>query len=109
MGTLCWQCRKATGGCTWADELKPVEDWEAEATVIKGDGYTENSYHVKSCPEFEPDKRQIITLERVAEMIGVSERTVYRWNVNDITERAKQRGYNLKYNWADKIWYEIRG
>lgn len=109
METLCWICKKAIGGCSWARELKPVKGWEAEETKIQEEGYTQRSYHVKSCPEFQPDKKQITTLAKIAEMIGVSERTLYRWEVQRIIEEAKAKGYTLKYSWAEKNWYEIRG
>lgn len=52
--TICWDCKRATGGqgCPWADKLEPVEGWEAEQTKIKY--YLEEyaSYKVKKCPLF---------------------------------------------------------
>ena len=29
---LCWQCRRATGGCEWSAFLQPVPGWQAERT-----------------------------------------------------------------------------
>ncbi len=56
--SICWDCQKAIGKCSWSDydEQSPVKGWEAEKTVIKG-GYKnmEYSYRVISCPEFVRD------------------------------------------------------
>lgn len=107
--TLCWSCKKCYGGCSWSKSFKPVEGWEADRTKVKSKESDYSSYHVKSCPQYQPDEKRITTLAKIAVMVGVSERTLYRWSVEDITEAAKIKGYNIKYNWADKIWYEIRG
>ena len=53
--TLCWDCKKSTGGsnCPWANELKPVEGWEVIPTKIKMDvGRKSDSYKVINCPLF---------------------------------------------------------
>ena len=54
--TLCWDCAKACGGCSWSAELKPVEGWVAEETKVatKADKFLE-SCRVVSCPEFQRD------------------------------------------------------
>lgn len=52
--TLCWHCDHACkGGCSWADEFKPVNGWTAEHQVTN----TLDSYYVKSCPLFVLAKR----------------------------------------------------
>ncbi len=53
--TLCWGCKNATGGCSWSARLEPVPGWDAVATAIKCTGVPVQSYHVRSCPLFEPD------------------------------------------------------
>lgn len=56
--TLCWDCAKACGGCSWSDwqEHTPVPGWVAEPTMLRmnNDTYT-RSYIVDSCPEFVRD------------------------------------------------------
>ena len=55
--TLCWECKKATGYCSWSHCLEPVEGW----TAIKANSPRYNgeklrnkpSYIVIDCPEFE--------------------------------------------------------
>lgn len=47
--TLCWDCKNATGGCRWSDQLHPVEGWTATQTRNKCGG---DSYIVHNCPEF---------------------------------------------------------
>lgn len=51
--TLCWDCSRALGGCSWSREYVPVEGWVAEPTTIRNNatGYT-NSYHIIACPLF---------------------------------------------------------
>lgn len=56
--TLCWDCAKACGGCSWSKGLKPVCGWVAEQTMIKCTGCVPNmmpSYRVFTCPEFKRD------------------------------------------------------
>ena len=51
--TLCWECKKASGLCSWSHNLTPVKGWVVETSVRKtyiGDGTV---YCVISCPEFE--------------------------------------------------------
>lgn len=54
---LCWECKKAVGGCAWSDFGKPVDGWTAKETKIirrvpYGAPYTE-SYKITHCPQFE--------------------------------------------------------
>ena len=46
---LCWDCVKATGGCSWSRNLKPVDGWIAKQ-VKRKDG--ETTYKITSCPQF---------------------------------------------------------
>lgn len=47
--TLCWDCRRATGGCPWSDHLRPIKGWTAVPTK-KGTPFA--SYIVLECPGF---------------------------------------------------------
>lgn len=57
---MCYDCAKALGGCSWADNFEPVNGWQAEKThKSRGSGkYADiiDSYDILFCPEFEPDK-----------------------------------------------------
>ena len=57
--TLCWDCKKATGGCVWSDSKDeiPVPGWKAEQTKLRlfNTGTVACSYAVVECPEFERD------------------------------------------------------
>lgn len=53
--TLCWQCKNATGGCSWSKDFTPVAGWNAIPTKLKA--VTQNiilhsSYLVIDCPQF---------------------------------------------------------
>lgn len=61
---LCWDCARTSGFCSWSQELKPVEGWEAKPTMIRhmsrggcenNSLYITNSYMVTSCPLFVKD------------------------------------------------------
>ena len=51
-GQLCWRCKNACGGCSWSRELKPVDGWTAEPTIVKDSNGDFPSYKIKKCPEF---------------------------------------------------------
>ncbi len=54
--TLCWDCAKAIGGCSWADEFKPVKGWKAIVHGRNIDGELDQTgYKVLRCPEFKRD------------------------------------------------------
>lgn len=55
-GTLCWECQKATGMCSWSKSLIPVKGWTADDGKMNIDGRPVESYFVHACPEFERDK-----------------------------------------------------
>lgn len=59
--TLCWDCQKALGECSWSDNFQPVKGWDAVPTEIKTSVGnivpTINSYYVRSCPLFELDEK----------------------------------------------------
>ena len=56
--TLCWDCAKACGGCSWSNHLEhlPVPGWQAEDTKVRMNNDTyEPSFIVLACPEFDRD------------------------------------------------------
>ena len=44
--TLCWECARAYGLCSWSKFFLPVEGWEATPTQNK----RTTSFRVHSCP-----------------------------------------------------------
>lgn len=55
--SLCWDCSKATGQCTWSKRLVPVKGWKAtEIPPTKTKPYS--AYIVEECPAFERDAYQ---------------------------------------------------
>ena len=111
MDTLCWGCKKALGGCSWSsEEAQPVEGWDAEKTIVKETGVNPyESYHVKSCPEYEPDDKRIISKLEISRILGVHVSTITRyWGIKKTIEEAAKKGYTLTYSYQDRIWYELR-
>lgn len=56
--TLCWECAKACGRCSWSDywEHRPVPGWTAEKTKVRMNNKSfADAYIVIDCPEFERD------------------------------------------------------
>ena len=60
--SLCWECAKAYGDCTWSSTFEPVQGWNAKRKDIcfeaNGKKYISESYYVYECPEFEKEKRR---------------------------------------------------
>lgn len=55
--TLCWNCAKAGGFCSWSKDFIPVKGWKAEYAPLKLSDYGRKtyseSYCVLECPKFE--------------------------------------------------------
>lgn len=52
-GQLCWNCKKACGGCSWSKGFVPIVGWDATPHITDEDNERPiHTYHVKSCPEF---------------------------------------------------------
>ena len=61
--TLCWNCAKALGGCSWsAGEFQPVDGWMALPTCqleLTPQGLQViESFFIYGCPEYQPDERR---------------------------------------------------
>ena len=57
--TLCWECKRACGGCSWSRDFKPVRGWKAEKTKIaRFKDANADSYIVKECPLFVQDRKE---------------------------------------------------
>ena len=60
--SLCWECTKAYGDCTWSSTFEPVKGWNAKRRDIcffaNGENHITESYYVYECPEFEKEKRR---------------------------------------------------
>ena len=54
--TLCWDCEKACGSCSWSRELTPVEGWEVtetgDPTYLLSLRKIVPTVSVISCPKF---------------------------------------------------------
>lgn len=51
--SLCWNCSKACGGCSWSNHLIPVKGWKAKQVYNKDfDDFKVKAYKVIECPEF---------------------------------------------------------
>lgn len=104
--TLCWNCTKATGGCSWSKYLLPVDGWEAEETFISNDRV--KSFKVNKCPCFKSDKQ--IKIKDIATILQMNIRTLYR-ALDDkrtmpmISEILKLKGYQIVKTNNEKTKY----
>lgn len=57
--TLCWNCARCYGGCSWSRFFQPVKGWKARQTTIKNEKSNKiiTSYDVEYCPIFKSDRR----------------------------------------------------
>lgn len=111
METLCWDCKKAIGGCSWAKKLKPVDGWDAEKRVVRDEWCGDyESYCVKNCPEFEHDDKRILEVAEVIKMFGADARgeKYRRSTIKEVEDRLAEKGYNIKYSYVGGYWYELR-
>ncbi|MBE7092744.1 MAG: hypothetical protein E7365_06160 [Clostridiales bacterium] len=102
---LCWNCKKATGKCSWSALGKAVKGWDATPTKIKNSTtpFTEiDSYEIRACPLFEGDNIQekekrtrVVKVEELQKLFGCSYGTVCRMDTEQVIERAKEKGINL--------------
>ena len=54
--TICWDCAKFAGDCSWSKDFTPVTGWTAVPTEKQQfRGQPLKSYLVTDCPEFERD------------------------------------------------------
>lgn len=54
--TLCWNCAKACGKCSWSGgKFIPVEGWVAVPNYVESEQGKVRSYTIISCPEFVRD------------------------------------------------------
>ena len=93
--TLCWDCQRACGGCSWSQSFTPVDGWEAQPTKIKcGRRGFISSYLVTACPLFIPDKAELtvadkagLTIAEAANILGVKVDTMRAWRARGILSR----------------------
>lgn len=64
---ICFDCKKACGGCSWSKDFEPVPGWIAEECYIPivEDNLTCHieTYHITACPQFEPDRRMVVDMD----------------------------------------------
>lgn len=61
MSTLCWDCARACGDCSWSNhhQHKPVPGWKAEEVHRNYYDRAESlTYNILECPEFVRDAWQ---------------------------------------------------
>lgn len=67
--TICWDCAKAYGGCSWSAKFEPVAGWTAEKMIRqrwrRGMDEEWESYDVRECPEFEVEDRMKMKRVRI--------------------------------------------
>lgn len=49
---LCWECAKATGGCSWSASFKPIKEWTVTPVHKIDAGRQVDTYCITACPEF---------------------------------------------------------
>lgn len=107
--TLCWNCKNSLGSCSWSDELKPVEGWDATPSRFAVGFNTDGSprimktFCVQSCPYYIEDKRKV-NLSNIAALIGKSQRDAAYLacqNFGKLQELVRAKGYKLRHYKTD--------
>ena len=60
--SICLDCKKSVGLCSWSHSFVPVEGWKAKGVKTKSIG---ESYLVEKCPEFESDANNRVSLAQL--------------------------------------------
>lgn len=85
--TLCWDCEKACGKCSWSKKFIPVEGWVATPTKVSiGENQYIDSFDVYECPEFE--------LLKMLKMPKVAKTEKERPSNGKYVDRLLRRKYN---------------
>lgn len=68
---ICFDCKKACGGCSWSERFEPVPGWKAKKVVQKSivDKKVRvcDTYQIVSCPLFERDEKRKRNREEVTD------------------------------------------
>ena len=72
MTQLCETCQKAYGDCSWTEvdpdtgkvKFVPVKGWDAVPIVRMLKGEKQESYEIRSCPEYVPDPPRKAKMEK---------------------------------------------
>lgn len=105
--SLCWQCKKCVGGCSWSREFKPVSGWKAERKIISNHSNRGNKYQrtkiesfvVSECPEFDGGKLARATandalIEAIVKLIIKD----YRYWFVYITKQPENKEARMNFN-----------
>lgn len=66
--------------CSWHNDFTPRDDWRAIAHTYNDDGKVIESYEVIKCPGYRArNGKYPVKLSTVAQILGVSTRTVHRY------------------------------
>lgn len=55
--TICGNCKRSSGRCSWSAKFVPVEGWEAIPSRVAGNSGYQDTYIVLSCPKYEENTR----------------------------------------------------
>lgn len=99
--SLCQTCYNYIG-CPWHENFTPRDDWEATPTKVKmcdSPLIICDSFLVEKCPDYkrrDVQGVQVVTIQNIADMLGVSWRTAMRWIKSGTAYyKLKARGYVL--------------
>lgn len=63
--SICGDCAKSVGLCSWSSSLRPVDGWYAEEAPRRlCSGKLVTGYAVKCCPLFEKDERPAVCVSK---------------------------------------------
>ena len=76
--SLCQTCFNFD--CSWHNDFTPRDDWRAIACTYNDAGHVVESYEVIKCPGYRArNGKYPVKLSTVAQIVGVSIRTVHRY------------------------------
>jgi hypothetical protein len=100
--SICMHCKNAVGNCSWSENFRPVNGWNAVPSCYIDDDITVKSYKVISCPLYQPDRPSKygyeISTSTIAKLCGMSLRTAQRATEQRLNKILQKLGLKV-------VWY----
>lgn len=97
--TLCWECDKACGKCSWSQNFTPVLGWEATPTkVYQTKGVYQDSFLIHKCPEFKKTENNFrceIRALDLAALLNLKKFLFYQLEDGQILNLCKLKNLNI--------------
>lgn len=88
--SICWDCQKAYGGCSWSKRFEPVEGWTAKKSYLSNGKKRKitDTFAISDCPEFVQDPKFLTEIKCVRGFVKIS---LYKLGIEMSKGKLSQR------------------